>query len=686
MRRGKRFLSLLLAMVMMLGMAMPAMAAPEATTTNTVNLHKLLMDDATMDGWDVNGPEGYDGTQNTTDLGELAGVTLKEISGVYFAVQNADGAWINASGTVVTSAEEALGGLTTATGLVIDTSELPQEPTVYKIVEVRELSTYVGESGETLSRMLAVPVEITLPLVNQDGIQEEVHVYPKNTEVGLPENEKTFGDGASAEIKDGKVDVGETVPYKVTTTIQAGSTYNKLAWTDKMSAGLTFNQDVVITSNPDLALTVDTDYTINYDDPTGFVLVLTDSGLKKLAEQTAPTDAEFKVNDQGDPINGQNEAVTFTLAYSAVVNEDAVINNPLENTNSLHYGNNPGYTPEPGDKNPPEIPNVTEITVNKSFTDGPTAASPTITWPEGLVIHLNLQVYNPSTNEWEDIAGQATTLSAAKTSHTFTDLDDSKVYKVVESDVNGWVPNYELQADGTLKIVNKKNDNPEPITPDPVIVRTGGKKFVKTSLDATERLAGAEFVVIDEAGQYLALKSDAQTGTEIDDYTAAEAAYIAAVDAYNALPGDERTQEMLDNIATLRATRDAAYAAMNMQWTWVDNEGDAFVFTTNEEGQWSVEGLAYGSYKYKETKAPEGYADQLTPVDFTIDANSYTTGDIDYVADEVDGNEDATQITNKKVTIPQTGGIGTIIFTVAGIALMGGAAVAMKKNKEEDAE
>lgn len=202
--------------------------------------------------WDTNGPVGYDGTQNTAQLGALQSVNkdLKEIAGVYFAVQNADGAWINASGQVVTSVNDALGGLTTANGLELNTTNLPQtSSTVYKIVEVREKSTYVGPDGATLSDQLAVPVEITLPLVNNTGIQEEVHVYPKNTEVGKPTNEKTYGDDATTEVKAGQVDIGGTVPYKVTSTIQAGSTYNRLAWTDRMSPGLDLQENVNITGS-----------------------------------------------------------------------------------------------------------------------------------------------------------------------------------------------------------------------------------------------------------------------------------------------------------------------------------------------------------------------------------------------------------------------------------------------------
>ena len=41
------------------------------------------------------------------------------------------------------------------------------------------------------------------------------------------------------------------------------------------------------------------------------------------------------------------------------------------------------------------------------------------------------------------------------------------------------------------------------------------------------------------------------------------------------------------------------------------------------------------------------------------------------------------KIANKKMTIPQTGGMGTVLFTVVGIGLMAGAVMAMKKNREE---
>ena len=750
MKRTSKLLALLLAFVMVLGAVVPVAKASELDTgaevikpdlpsvagedspsvkteiTKTVTLHKLLLDAETMSAWKsdeiqkgTDTVKGYDGTQTLDQLNEIIndlsiGNVVKEIPNVFFALQNKDGEYIEASmiggvltpkdGTQTTKDVSKAGGLTTVSGLKIDTSKLPQtEPTVYKIVEVRELSTYVGTDGKTLSAMKAVPVEITLPLVNQDGIQENVHVYPKNTETGKPENIKKMGE--TTEITDGKVKLGDTVPYVVTSKIQAGSTYNKLAWSDKLSKGLTLNKDVVLTAkynDPEektLEFKPTDDYTLTYspdDNSDGFTLVLTNVGLKKLAEITAPTDANFKVNGTEMAVNGKNLAVTFTLNYSAKVNSEAVINNPLENTNTLHYGNNPGYTPEPGDNNPPDVtPKDGKITVDKLFTDKAKAegitANNAIGWPtdsdnQPITITFELYEYNAKDNSWGEVKQTKTTTGDAV---TFENLDNAKQYKVKEIPVDGWVPNYESKADGTVTIVNKKNDNPPPITPEPVIVRTGGKKFVKTNLNGTERLAGAEFIITNSDGnKYLKAMTKEEKDANQQALVLAETAYQNAV----------KKPESTERIAELKAARDAAAKTAAIQWEWTETKDNAHKFVTNAEGQWGVYGLAYGDYKYIEEKSPEGYADQKTPVKFTVSENSFNSeGNIDYVngkpvANNTDTDvdeskiQDATQITNKKVTIPQTGGIGTVIFTVAGIAIMAAAAYVLVKNNKKEEE
>ena len=108
-------------------------------------------------------------------------------------------------------------------------------------------------------------------------------------------------------------------------------------------------------------------------------------------------------------------------------------------------------------------------------------------------------------------------------------------------------------------------------------------------------------------------------------------------------------------------------------------------------GEFEIKGLAFSSFqkqkwdnatsnltndgspvthdwKLKEVKAPSNYAKIETEIQFTVNATSYTQAD---------------EIKNKKLTIPQTGGMGTIIFTVVGLSLMAVALYALKKKKVE---
>lgn len=146
-------------------------------------------------------------------------------------------------------------------------------------------------------------------------------------------------------------------------------------------------------------------------------------------------------------------------------------------------------------------------------------------------------------------------------------------------------------------------------------LHTGGAKFVKQDRTTQDKLKGAEFVVQNSANKYL-------------------------------------KQTVTDGLITATS--------------WVDKKEEATKFISNAEGTFEVTGLAYGSanqkhdeasstYKLVEVTAPTGYALLQDPVEFTVNASSYQ--DINTI-----------KVNNSKVTIPQTGGIGSAI--VIGLGLL----------------
>ena len=94
--------------------------------------------------------------------------------------------------------------------------------------------------------------------------------------------------------------------------------------------------------------------------------------------------------------------------------------------------------------------------------------------------------------------------------------------------------------------------------------------------------------------------------------------------------------------------------------------------TTEEDGVIHMYGLAYGTYYIVETKAPEHYNLLTEPVTVEIDSNSHL--------------EEATvHIYNTKFFLPETGGMGTTLFTVLGAVFISGALIlsfgSMKKKE-----
>lgn len=697
----KRFLSLIIALAMMVGVFTPLLSSAADETTQTVTLHKLMMDKATLDAWDYNQVEkdGYNGTQNLKQLkalNSLAGKNIKEIPNVYFALKFAAdykdatkaGKYVKADKTdklkpvepleATDNIDEAVGGLTTPNGVVFKTSALEGN---FEMDEIHEKSTYKGENGETLTAMKAVPVKITLPLVNDKGVVPNAHVYPKNTEE-KPDTNKDFTKEFTKEQPNGRTDqeksdaaaephnVGDVIDYTVTTKVPAKTKWKTAFWDDKMTEGLTFIQRKDATAENKLE---GKGITVKYDgkimDATwyelsetenGFTLKLTETGLAEIAKAT--------------------EEKEIRLDYHAKVNEKAVVAIPESNDVTFHYGNHKdhGTTPVPNKPN-----ENGELTVTKN-------------WDTGVAKkNVEFTLYNAQTGkkvEAKDVEAvegyefkNPVTIPAGDTmSYTWKGLNKNIEYKVEEK-YNGYSAEYKKGEAGQITVKNYNDENPKPINPTEPKVVTYGAKFVKTDAEG-KRLPGAEFVIKNADKKFL-------TGTVADRtaYEAAQKAYEDAIKAYNALEAAKQTKEERAKIAKLEKARDDAWNATlkdMTQWNGATKDDTKNIkLTSNALGQFEIAGLAPGKYTLVEVKSPEGYAlPTNAEFEFEIKADgTLTVMNIDFGVKDDDKADNALQVINKKVTIPQTGGIGTIIFTAIGLAIMASAIIAIKKRQATEA-
>ncbi|MGN0243355.1 MAG: SpaA isopeptide-forming pilin-related protein [Lachnospiraceae bacterium] len=164
---------------------------------------------------------------------------------------------------------------------------------------------------------------------------------------------------------------------------------------------------------------------------------------------------------------------------------------------------------------------------------------------------------------------------------------------------------------------------------------SGQITFTKTAEDGTTKLEGADFVVyklVDETKNY------------------------AIFDATNKLTG----------------------------WTTV--KGEATTLTTGVEGTIVVYGLDLGDYYFEETKAPQGYSLNTEAVKVTVALTDAQDGS----GEPAEANKTYSLTGSMKDTklsaLPETGGMGTYIFTILGVAVMAFMALQFMKSRKVEEE
>ena len=679
-----RILSFLTAFAMVIGVLVAPFtsanaAEPEAKETESLTIHKILLKEEALGKHDVN--KDYNGGK-ITDIKDFFGdKTAEEIDGVYFKLQKlndgenaADAEKLLKDDTKWTDVEGKAGKTEGKAGLTLDTKGLSG---TFRIVEDLTKSTYKGPNGEVLANSKAVPTLLTLPMVNEQGIIKEGHVYPKNTQ-DMPKVDKDFKDqntlrpvkeedadeihgGANVddnqrEKKIATTDLGENVPYEIKTVIPAHTKYKTLAWDDTMSKGLTFNDDVKLQIGGADA-TPGEDYIVTYKE-NGFVIQLLQAGLDKVYDKDTETE--------------------IYITYSATVNDQAEVDKTEKNKLVFYYDNNVSVNGKPE----PTKPVNGELEVTKDF---PGVDGDWVKGEEVTVTIVDAETGKPV--KFEDGQEATVVLTIDNRTHKWTGLDDNKQYKVIETFKPSDIVTYEKTADGKVIIhdeIKPEDEQPKKIEPSVPEVIFGGKKFVKTNQDGTERLEGAEFYVKNAEGKYLVQKVKDEKAV-----ADAKAALDAAVEAYNKLDAEAQKGEEGKKAKALVDEKQEAYNKAVKEnasgYAWGE-QANAIVLKSNADGQFEIKGLAYADgYQLEEKTAPKDYAKLSGPVDFNVKEGSYTTVETD-IAYEKDGTDKtAKQVKNKKVTIPQTGGIGSLIFIVAGLAIMGVAFVAMKKKNALEA-
>ena len=688
---------------------------------------------------------GLDGTEydgnKIQNLKNYFGQNSEEIKDVYFVLKFADdygtnqtekamaGKYVKAKGKTgndkltpadpleaTDTVEDAVGGLTQAgnAGVTFDTSKLSGK---FEFDEVHNKSTYQKKDGSLITGVIAVPVKITLPLVNNKDVVEEAHVYPKNLS-DKPQIDKNFvknpdkateeqkrfynalsekqkealgADYAKYQAEKGQyiLDINTVTPYEVKTQVPANSHFETARWEDIMTAGLTYNKDLSLEikrGNETLtSLTLEEDFDLKETD-SGFVLELKEASYKKL-------EAEAKKG-----------AFEIILKYSSTVNGSTLVDNYEKNNITFTYGNNKVTKPQPK----PTTPDNGKIVVEKTWSDNPAPTGVKVTynlWEKGTdgaadkVVASVITTGNASVERTlpSGIKFKATANYGAE----FSGLDNSKTYYVTES-VQGYSVEYLDSEKGKLKVKNKKTDVP-PLTPTTPEVSTGGKRFEKTDYkDKTIKLGGATFVVSKQNKEnktvYLAKLTDEEKNTKNQAVTTTKEAYDAAVQAYNGRANDTNKAELLAKVKSTKEAYFKAFKAAQEEYKWIEvkettnaqllaNKSLVKLVSSDEKaskGAFEITGLEYGNYKLHEVKAPADYAlTEGQTFDFTVGDKTY--GEV--AQDISQGYKLAQQqdVPNKKVDIPQTGGIGSLIFIVAGAAIMIGAFVAYKKSQAVEA-
>ena len=397
-----KLLALVLAMVMVLGLATTAFAAGD-TYSITIN----------------NSATGHTYEAYQIFTGDLSGTTLSNIvwgSSISEAGQTALGDAAAKAETLKTEADakafakEVAQYLTTATGSANTVTEgkyvISDLAAGYYLVKDKD-GSLTGENDSYTEYIVKVVSNTTAtPKSDVPTVQKKVKDINNSTENAMTD----WQDSADH-------DIGDSVPFQLKATladnVSSYTTY-KVVFHDTQSKGLTYNNDAKVY--------------INGTETDGFTVTAT-------VNADGTTTLTVKCDDV--KALGAGNSSVITVEYTATLNEKAVLGsagNP--NEVYLEYSNNPNKS-ETGDNETGETPKdvvivftyktiISKITKNPNF-------DPEVEGSEEYIpltgAEFTLEKYNTETKEWKAIT---VVKNDEGTTFTFTGLDDGN-YRLTET-------------------------------------------------------------------------------------------------------------------------------------------------------------------------------------------------------------------------------------------------------------
>ena len=340
----KRLAGMLLALVMLLAMAAPAMAEETATYTLTLN---NALPGHTYTAYQIFTGDLYDGILSNIvwgdDVTEEGQTALGNAAEKAETIANAEAAAAFAAEVEAYLVAEAEAAGTVTVAADANTCAIAGLEAGYYLVK----TTGVTENDSAYTEYIMIVVEDTEVKIKSSVPTVEKKVDDKN-DSNTEEDETAWHDSAD-------YDIGDAVPYKLTATladnVESYDSYS-IKFVDTLTAGLTYNNDAEVKFG-------DVDVTGH------FTITLDENNVLTIACD----------NVKAEGFGATNSSV-IEVFYTATLNENAVVGS-AGNPNSvyLEYSNNPNYTGE-GEEDTGRTPEdkVTVFTfkviVNKTDAEG----------------------------------------------------------------------------------------------------------------------------------------------------------------------------------------------------------------------------------------------------------------------------------------------------------------------------